>query len=151
MYSSTTALVVLLILYVLPIYFSVSSLNTAIFTVGGLVEGKESPLLLIENNVCPDLPALPQRRLAGLLGNLNDSIIFCGGREDLLRLNNECWIYEPKLQEWVRNQTQRSQSTLFEFFFLRHLKKIQKVCIESQERSRTFYGSTHTYMKVLSF
>lgn len=79
----------------------VSSLNTAIFTVGGLVEGKESPLLLIENNVCPDLPALPQRRLAGLLGNLNDSIIFCGGREDLLRLNNECWIYEPKLQEWV--------------------------------------------------
>lgn len=117
-----------------------------------MVEGKESPLLLIENNVCPDLPALPQRRLAGLLGNLNDSIIFCGGREDLLRLNNECWIYEPKLQEWVRNQTQRSQSTLFEFFFLRHLKKIQKVCIESQERSRTFYGSTNTYiMKVLSF
>ena len=128
MYSSTTNNI--------PIYFSVSSLNTAIFTVGGLVEGKESPLLLIENNVCPDLPALPQRRLAGLLGNLNDSIIFCGGREDLLRLNNECWIYEPKLQEWVRNQTQRSQSTLFEFFFLRHLKKIQKVCIESQERSR---------------
>ena len=116
-----------------------------------MVEGKESPLLVIENNVCPDLPALPQRRLAGLLGSLNDSIIFCGGREDLLRLNNECWIYEPRLQEWVRNQTQRSQSTLFEFFFLRHLKKIQKVCIESQERSRTFYGSTHTDMKVLSF
>ena len=98
-----------------PTFFPASS-RTALFTIGGLADKTESPLLLIKGNVCANLPALPQHRLAGLLGSLhadgggglNDSkameeaIIFCGGREDLLQLNKECWRYSPEMHQWVR-------------------------------------------------
>lgn len=60
----------------------------------------EHPTALVGNSVCSSLPSLPEKRRAGFLGMVNNSMIYCGGRQDLLQINNECWKFQVESKTW---------------------------------------------------
>lgn len=83
--------------------------KSALFAIGGLniEQETEAPFALIGNTVCTSsaLPALPQKRRAGFLGLVNQSLIYCGGRQDLLQINAECWRLDLGNDQEISNSS----------------------------------------------
>ena len=71
-------------------------LNQAIVLFGGSShDNGQSPFALTSRSICPDdiIPRLPSRTSASFAAFVENCIVVCGGREDTLELNNECWKY----------------------------------------------------------
>ena len=70
--------------------------ENAMVLLGGSKHGKSiSTFALTSRSVCPNgfIPSLPSGSSASFAAYADNSIIVCGGRENTLKLNNECWKY----------------------------------------------------------
>jgi len=73
-----------------------------LFLLGGLESNKtETPMALLDHTICTSLPNLPEKRRAGFMGFINESLIFCGGRsESNFPISSGCWKLEKNSTEW---------------------------------------------------
>ena len=71
-------------------------LNKAIVLLGESSHGNgQSPIALTSRSICPDdiISQLPSKTSASFAAFVENCIVVCGGKENTLELNNECWKY----------------------------------------------------------